>query len=44
MKKEKILLAVALFLLAVALFLLIVVAGGTFVYWRAVADLTPDPA
>lgn len=36
MKKEKILLAVALFLLAVALFLLIVVAGGTFVYWRAV--------
>ena len=37
MKKEKI-------LLAVALFLLIVVAGGTFVYWRAVADLTPDPA
>ena len=28
MKKEKILLAVALFLLAVALFLLIVVAGG----------------
>ena len=43
MKKEKILLAVALFLLAVALFLLIVVAG-TFVYWRAVADLTPDPA
>ena len=43
MKKEKILLAVALFLLAVALFLLIVVAGGTFVYWRAVADLTPDP-
>ena len=44
MKKEKILLAVALFLLAVALFLLIVVAGGIFVYWRAVADLTPDPA
>ena len=44
MKKEKILLAVALFLLAVALFLVIVVAGGTFVYWRAVADLTPDPA
>ena len=38
MKKEKILLAVALFLLAVVLFLLIVVAGGTFVYWRAVAD------
>ena len=36
MKKEKILLAVALFLLAVALFLLIVVAGGICIggLWR----------
>ena len=37
MKKENV-------LLAVALFLLIMVAGGTFVYWRALADLAPAPA
>lgn len=36
MKKEKV-------LLAVAFFLLIVVAVGTFIYWRTVADLAPTP-
>lgn len=37
MKKEKV-------LLAVAFSLLIVVAVGTFIYWRTVADLAPEPA
>ena len=44
MKKRKNLVGRGAFSACRGAFLLIVVAGGTFVYWRAVADLTPDPA